>query len=152
MNLNNITNIAKKILSDIGSQTSAQELFEKGFQEDEFMAVTLEDEIAERLATSGLDGNLDPIEPPYTLFTVQKKRMNGQEADFVTLRDTGKFHKSITAKLTNGIIETFTTDSKTPKLRAKYGDDITDPSEREVEILRDRFLVLILGNKKAFLI
>ena len=64
-------------------------------KEDEIVAIVVNRmyEEGKRRAESG--GDTEPIEPPYAKRTVQRKRRKGQPYDRVTLRDKGKFHKSL---------------------------------------------------------
>ncbi len=64
----------------------------------------------------------DFIEPAYTPFTVSKKKEKGQEYDFVTLQDTGSHADKTEATIGSDFVELDSTDSKSQKLKDKYGD------------------------------
>lgn len=96
----------------------------------------------------GLNADGSPIEPEYTPFTVAIKRRKGQPSDRVTLRDTGDFWEGIALKVFETEFELIGTDSKTDKLKAKYGDLIIGLSEESrLRLLND---ILIPGLALKF--
>lgn len=72
----------------------------------------------------GIRADGSDITPFYTPFTVQIKQEKGQQSDRVTLRDTGDFWESITAKAFGNTLEFTATDPKTEELQEKYGENI----------------------------
>ena len=64
-------------------------------KEDEIVAIVVNRMYEEGLRRAASGGGTEPIEPPYAKRTVQRKRRKGQPYDRVTLRDKGKFHKSL---------------------------------------------------------
>lgn len=72
----------------------------------------------------GFYTNGEPIVPTYTDFTISIKASKGQETDRVTLLDTGAFYAGIFANVEGDEILIDSTDSKSTKLKRKYGEDI----------------------------
>lgn len=66
----------------------------------------------------------DFIEPPYSPVTVKIKEEKGQQTDFVNLEDTGEFKADMLANVGSDFVEIDSTDSKSGKLKEKYGDQI----------------------------
>lgn len=77
-----------------------------------------------QMEAQGIDSTGESITPEYTRNTVRIKAAKGQENDFVTLKDSGKFHGSIRAKLFKNKIRISASDSKAPILFQKYGEAI----------------------------
>ena len=73
----------------------------------------------------GVDANSNPITPPYTPTTVGIKISKGQEFRWVTLRDTGDFHRSFRLIFHADSFELVATDRKRRSLKEKYGAAIT---------------------------
>lgn len=67
----------------------------------------LSDEIEEmnrQQLWSGLDSSGNSLDPEYAESTIKRKKSKGQPTDRVTLKDSGQFHESITAKALKGAI------------------------------------------------
>jgi hypothetical protein len=77
----------------------------------------------DQLFELGEDGNNRKLEP-YTPFTRAVKISEGRDPNVVTLFDEGDFYRSEDLRYSNGVLDIFFTDSKTPKLIDKYGADI----------------------------
>ena len=62
----------------------------------------------------------------YAYFTIQIKQLIGQPTDRTTLFYSGKFYEGFTYKYDRNTytLQIFSTDSKTPMLEEKYGQDI----------------------------
>lgn len=60
------------------------------------------------------------IEPPYTSFTISLKKKKGQQTNWVTLKDTGAFHKSIKIIPQSSQMTVISDDSKARDLQDKY--------------------------------
>lgn len=73
---------------------------------------------------AGLTAEGDAIFPPYAPLTVAIKRMKGQPTDRVTLKDTGDFYRGFSVIVTADQVLTGSTDEKSAKLQAKYGEAI----------------------------
>lgn len=100
----------------------------------------------EQLA-KGKDANADPIAPKYTPFTVRIKRAKGQPTDKVTLFDTGDFYEGFKVVKSDDEFYLTSTDEKTEKIKAKYGEDIFGLTEESKDILNKELLPELL---KAF--
>ena len=99
-----------------------------------------DDQVVEKLNDqqfSGKKGDGSDITPKYTPFTKFLKKQKGQPTDRVTLKDTGKFHKSQKVKFTNKGFDTVATDPKTSDLVEKYGDEILELSEESLDEYRN---------------
>ena len=77
-------------------------------------------QITERQWYLGVDANDKIIEPEYTPFTVELKKLAGQLSDRVTLRDTGALYRSITVKVHKETVTFETNDPKFDDLQDKY--------------------------------
>ncbi len=64
------------------------------------------------------------IEPEYSEFTKEIKRLNNKPWDRVTLKDTGSFYEAIELNQTTGGFVMTSFDSKTKDLKKKYGNKI----------------------------
>ncbi len=84
---------------------------------------TIEDKNIQQL-DAGIDGDGNPIEPPYAPLTVEIKKHLGQPFDRVTLENEGFFRKGIKANVMATGFEMIGTDPKTPKLLIKYGGKV----------------------------
>ena len=135
MKKKSVTNILKKILREFGKKVTVERVMRDVFPDNKD---TLEDYAPLRMNNEGRDGSGDLIEPFYSRFTYFKKKAEGKEADFVTLRDTGAFHKAFTGKLQKDGVLLENLDSKVAKLTRKYGDDILKLTDAEKEDYRDR--------------
>lgn len=78
-----------------------------------------------------------PIQPEYasTIYAAQKQ--NNPKRSFLTpnLKDTGKFHESVYAKIEGNIVKIGATDGKTKELQIKYGNEIlglTDENKNDL--------------------
>lgn len=113
--------------------------------ESEWMQEIVNDnsEQIEDLNTGQLDQGMDSegqlITPFYTPFTVQIKKAKGQEADFVTLKDTGAFRKSFKTDVFADRFQIDATDSKRDELVEKYSKEIFGLTEESQDDLRALF-------------
>jgi hypothetical protein len=69
---------------------------------------------------SGLRSDGSDILPSYSDYTIQIKKMKGQETRFVNLKDTGDFWAAIKSDVSGQVITTESTDWKNEKLKKKY--------------------------------
>lgn len=58
----------------------------------------------------------------YSPFTIKLKQKKGQETRFVTLEDTGDYHKAFFGKVQSGKLIISSKDNKLNELKKKYGD------------------------------
>lgn len=89
----------------------------------------------------GQDGKAIDSYDSYSPVTIAIKRQKGQPTDRVTLRDTGDFHRSITAKVTGGTMEIVADDWKADKLMDRYGDGILNLSDEHLESIKRAILL-----------
>jgi len=76
-----------------------------------------------QLLTEGIDGDGKKL-GRYSEGTKKKKRAKGQETEFITLYDEGNFQEGIFLNTKQLPIFLDSKDSKTPILKARYGDKI----------------------------
>lgn len=93
----------------------------------------------QQLFDEGKDSTGKDIRPRYTPFTVAIKRSKGQPTDRVTLKDTGRFHASFRIIYGSDNFELIALDSKTNRLKAKYGDKILGITDPNLQTLIDIF-------------
>lgn len=102
------------------------------------------DLVTEEQLMKGLDATGQPIEPAYSPFTVKIKRMKGQPADRVTLKDTGDFHRSVFVAGGGKSFAIGATDAKLAKLKRKYGNDILGLTKKSlnstIDLIRQEFI------------
>jgi len=113
--------------------------------EDEILDLVRKDQLLDK----GIDGYGRPIQPYYAPFTVNNKLFNRrppQEADHVTLRDTGAYHNSFTTDYGSGVLEIFATDAKATGLERKYGDNIYGMTTESQKKLSEKFIRPALYN------
>lgn len=100
----------------------------------------VEDMITEgQLYGSGVTGKGRPL-PPYAPKTVKKKQKRGQRYDHMTLRDTGKFHKSVRLRHTRNAFVVESSDKKADVLMGKYGNDILTLSRANLKLVINNIL------------
>lgn len=102
-------------------------------------AAFIEDKQTEQME-QGITREGDPIEPPYSPFTVQIKRSKGQRSDRVTLKDTGDFHASVKVFPGAKAFSIGATDPKTPKLERKYSSEIFGLTDDNLQEFIDDYL------------
>lgn len=80
----------------------------------------------DQLYRRGINGRGEKIMDyaPYAASTIKAKMRKGQPTTRVTLRDTGAFHESMFVVYDSEGFYITASDSKTPKLIKKYGDEI----------------------------
>lgn len=100
----------------------------------------IEDKVINQL-DQGIDGEGNKIEPPYTEFTIGKKKFEHKPYDRVTLNDKGNFWKGIKANVMSTGFELIGTDPKTEMLEEKYGDDLIKLTDESKEELRDEVFI-----------
>lgn len=121
-----------------------------------------EDQMYDR-GEKAVDGKPAPILPLYSKRTIQRKKKKGQPYDRVTLRDTGRFHKSLRVHYTADGFYVFSPSGSVRYLKyieARYGKDIYNLQRdnlkmvlREQAWLKKRIVDEIrsrLGLSKAF--
>lgn len=91
-------------------------------KEDVIVSAIANDQLYRR----GIDGKGVKIMSymPYRPSTIKAKRRKGQPHTRVTLRDTGRFHAAMKVVFTSNGFYITSSDGKTEKLKAKYGEAI----------------------------
>ncbi len=79
----------------------------------------------------GLNTDGSYIDPPYSPYTVSKKRKKGQQSNYVTLEDEGNFYEGIFTDVFNAAFTVDSTDEKANDLVEKYGDLILGLSKED---------------------
>ena len=88
------------------------------------------------------------IRPPYRPSTIRIKKRKGQPTDRVTLRDTGRFHKTLKVDAYNDYVEISSDIEYAKYLFKKYGDDVLGIQK---ELLKEFVKKYILNElKKVF--
>lgn len=88
------------------------------------------------------------IVPKYSLITKIKKTKKGQPTDRVTLRDTGKFHRTLEVIARDDEVEITTSVDYAKYLFKKYGDDILGIQEEMLEEFVEQYILTEI--KKTF--
>lgn len=90
--------------------------------------------VDDQLFRRGVNGNEIKIwsYAPYKPRTVSLKKQKGQPSTRVTLRDTGKFHKSVYLVYDGNGFYLTSQDKKVKALRKKYGDEIFKVSNKNL--------------------
>jgi hypothetical protein len=83
------------------------------------------------------------IRPAYKKTTIRLKKRKGQPTNRVTLRNTGKFHKTLKVVPYDDYLEISSDLEYSKYLLAKYGDDILGIQE---ELLKDFVKLYIVPN------
>lgn len=88
-----------------------------------------------QLNEEGIDKFGAAITPAYSFATVAIKRQKGQEANHVTLRDTGSLQRGLFIKRNGDSFDIESRDSKFSDIVKKYGDEVfglTSESKRQL--------------------
>lgn len=88
-----------------------------------------------QLNEEGIDMFGAAITPAYTFATVAIKKQKGQEANHVTLRDTGSLQRGLFLKRNGDNFDIESRDSKFADIVKKYGDEVfglTSESKRQL--------------------
>lgn len=113
-----------------------------------------EEEIAE-LNRAQLRAGIRPdgseITPAYAASTIAIKQRKGQPFDRVTLKDKGDYHKGIEIDVFPDSFELIGTDSKTAKLRTKYGANIGLTEESKVLLAQNILAPNLVDKMRAAL-
>ena len=107
----------KKFRDNIGDLYSVVEkvFFNEARKQEEILADFNREQLFDGKREDGSD-----IKPSYKPSTVKIKKIKGQKVSNVTLKDTGKFHRSIKVDVGGKEMEYSASDSKFPKLQDKY--------------------------------
>lgn len=110
--------------------------------DQELMALVIKLNTQEQLYKRGIDSTgtpLDKIGGVYARETVRIKQEKGQEADFVTLKDTGEFYRSFRVFLNgNSDLEIVTDPIKDGvNLFARWGEDVVGLTQENLAIFRE---------------
>lgn len=115
---------------------------------EEYKELVKEVNVDRQLFDKGQDSKGSIIRPAYKPITIKLKKKKGQPADRVTLRDTGKFHRTLKVIPKDDEVEIIAGVEYGKYLIKKYGDDILGLQE---EFLREFITRYILPElKKTF--
>ena len=81
---------------------------------------------------------------PYKSLTIKIKQEKGQPTDRVTLRDRGDFYEGFYVRYFEAGFLINSTDEKTKKLKAKYGEDIFGLTNENLSNLLHKEIIPIL--------
>lgn len=103
-----------------------------------------------QLNEEGIDKFGQEITPAYSFATVAIKRQKGQEANFVTLRDTGSLQRGLFLRRNGDSFDIESKDSKFSDIVKKYGDEVfglTSESKRQlwIGVLKSDVVKVIAG-------
>lgn len=100
----------------------------------------------------GIDSEGELIRPAYSPMTISIKKKKGQPYKIVTLKDKGDFHESVFLIYTGDSIKFTADDSKTKKLRGKYGQVIFGLNKSSLRKFRNFIAIPILRSWKQYLL
>lgn len=89
----------------------------------------------------GQDSKGSIIRPAYRPATIRLKRAKGQPTDRVTLRDTGKFHKTLIVTPKEDYVEISSDLEYAKYLFKRYGDDVLGIQEELLKEFVTRYVV-----------
>lgn len=91
----------------------------------------------------GLRSDNSVITPTYEILTVKLKKAKSQPYDRVTLRDSGKFYKSLYIEYHSDHIRIYTDESEPyfRDLRPKYGNAIYGLTPEDIKLVAQRFVL-----------
>lgn len=101
---------------------------------------------------AGIDGYKNDIKPPYTARTVKNKIRKGQPTDRVTLKDTGKFYKSLYVEFDSNGFRILSDDKKAEDLLEKYGEQVLRMTNSELtDFLRTHIRPVLTEKMKNYI-
>jgi hypothetical protein len=86
--------------------------------------------------------------PPYTPFTVKKKKEKNQRYDHMTLKDTGDFYAAWFVKAGRDSITLGSTDRKTLELMSRYSD-VPGLTDENLDLLREKVKPLLIERLRV---
>lgn len=128
---------AKKSISEL--RDGVNSLLREAFEEQKNLIIQYNAE--EQLYKLGQDNKGSIIRPAYKRSTIRLKKAKGQPVNRVTLRDTGKFHKTLIVTPYEDYVEISSDLEYSKYLLRKYGDDILGVQE---ELLKDFVKLYVL--------
>jgi len=112
---------------------------------NEHKALIIQYNANEQMYNKGQDSKGSIIRPAYKPMTVRIKKQKGQPTNRVTLRDTGRFHKTLIVTPKEDYVE-ITSDVPYAKyLFKKYGSDVLGIQE---ELLKEFVIRYVVPNIK----
>lgn len=128
---------ARKRIEELRDSFNA--LMKEAFKEQEKLIIKYNAE--EQMYKLGEDKKGSAIRPAYSPMTIRLKKAKGQPTNRVTLRDTGKFHKTLIVTPYDTYVEISSNLEYSKYLFKKYGDDILGIQE---ELLEDFVKLYVL--------
>lgn len=118
---------------------SFDEMTKKAFEENKKLIIKYNAE--EQMYKLGQDSKKNLIRPAYQKTTIRLKKAKGQPTNRVTLRDTGKFHKTLKVIPYDTYVEIRSDLEYSKYLIGKYGSDILGIQN---ELLKDFIKLYVL--------
>ena len=128
----------KDLANKLKNINFVQEATKIAGQEIDFFEDANRDQLLAGKRASGID-----ITPKYrsTIYAIKKPKLFGRKLLTPNLKDTGAFHRSITAEVRNKKIYIDAVDEKTESLQEKYKKTILGVSEENQQKFIDNVLV-----------
>lgn len=121
---------AKRRITEL--RDSFNSLLKKAFEEQKQLIIKYNAE--DQMYKLGEDSKGSVIRPAYRPATIRLKKAKGQPTNRVTLKDTGRFHKTLTVTPYDNYVEVESNVEYAKYLFKKYGDDVLGVQE---ELLKD---------------
>ena len=128
---------ARKKLQDLKDNVNkiVQETFE------EYKTLIIDYNADEQMYKLGQDSKGSIIRPSYSPITISIKKKKGQPTDRVTLRDSGKFHKTLIVTPKENYVEISSDLEYAKYLFKRYGDDVLGIQEEILKEFVTRYVV-----------
>lgn len=119
-------------------EQSLYDIVKRAIQDNEQFIISLNTLQMDR----GLRSDNSVITPSYEILTVKLKKAKNQPYDRVTLRDSGKFYKSLYIEYHSDHIRISTDETERyfKGLRPKYGKDIYGLTPEDIKLVAQRFV------------
>lgn len=108
---------------------------------DEHKSLIIHYNADEQMYKLGQDSKGSIIRPAYRPATVRIKRAKGQPTDRVTLKDTGRFHKTLIVTPKEDYVEISSDVEYAKYLFKRYGDDVLGIQEELLKEFVTRYVV-----------
>lgn len=128
---------ARKKLDEL--RKGVNELVKQTFEEHKKLIIHYNAD--EQMYKLGQDKKGSVIRPAYRPATIRLKRSKGQPTDRVTLRDTGRFHKTLIVTPKDDHVEISSDVEYAKYLFKRYGDDVLGIQEELLKEFVKRYVV-----------
>lgn len=120
-------------------RNSVNKLVQETFEEHKSLIIHYNAD--EQMYKLGQDAKGSIIRPAYRPATIRLKRKKGQPTDRVTLKDTGRFHKTLIVTPKENYVEISSDLEYAKYLFKKYGDDVLGIQEELLKEFVTRYVV-----------